>query len=438
MHGRMHKLSRAFRQRLRFPSSVQGCRPRLEELELRLAPSADVLTYHNDSFNSGQYLNETTLTPANVNVADFGKVFTTPADGRVYGQPLYLPGVSITTGASQGTHNVIYTATEHNSIYAIDADTGQVLWQDNFNQPSAGVTPVPSSDVGGVIQPEIGITSTPVIDPTTNTLYTCVYTKEVRSGANHYVYRFHAINISNGQEQFGGPLLVADTIYDGTNFTFVSGPVVHGTGLGSVGGTVTLNAARQLQRPGLTLANGTVYVAFGSHNDQEPSHGWILGFNHADAQNQLQLVAAFNVTPNGKLGSIWQSGGKIAADSNGFLYAMTGNGTFDTTLDANGFPVQGDYGDSFIKLAVDPSSSPTNQNENGWGLKVVDYFTPHNELALEAGDIDIGSGAPLLFPDSAGSTAHPHLLAGGGKAGTYYLIDRDNMGKFNPSTDNIV
>jgi fibronectin type 3 domain-containing protein len=413
-------------------------RPFLEVLESRLAPSADVLTYRDDGFNTGQTLSETALTPANVNTTDFGKLFTVPLDGRMYAQPLYKQGVSITSGSSTGTHNVIFAASEHDSVYAIDADNGQTLWQDSFINPAAGVTPVPSVDVGAVVLPEIGITSTPVIDPTTNTLYTCVYTKEVRGGANHYVYRFHALDLSSGQEQFGGPLLVADTIFDGLNYTFVSGPAVHGTGVGNVGGTLTLNTFRQLQRPALTLDNGTVYVAFGSHNDQEPAHGWILGFNHADTHNQLQLAAAFNVTPNGDLGTIWQSGGKLAVDQSGFLYAMIGNGTFDTTLDANGFPVNGDYGDTFVKLAVDSSSSPTNQNKNGWGLKVVDYFAPHNVQTLTSTDLDIGSGAPLLLPDSAGSPAHPHLLVGGGKAGTLYLIDRDNMGKFNPSTDNIV
>jgi fibronectin type 3 domain-containing protein len=407
-------------------------------LESRLAPSADVLGYHNDGFSTGQDLSETELTPANVNVADFGKLFSTPVDGYVYAQPLYKSGVNIPTGPGAGTHNVAYVATEHDSVYAIDADSGQVLWKDSLIDPASGSTSVPSSDIGGVIQPEIGITSTPVIDPATNTLYVVAYSKEVRGGANHYVYRLHALDLSSGQEQFGGQLLIADTILAGVNFTYVSGPAVIGIGAGGSGGTVPFNAVRQLQRPALTLVNGTLYVAFGSHNDQSPAHGWVLGFNHADVQSRLQLVAAFNTTPNGGLGSIWQSGGAITADNNGNLYFVTGNGTFESTLDASGFPVNGDYGDSIVKLAPDPNSNPTHQNKNGWGLQVVDYFTPHNQQALANADLDLGSGGPLLLPDAAGSFAHPHLLAAGGKDGTLYLIDRDNMGKFDAATDHVV
>jgi fibronectin type 3 domain-containing protein len=414
------------------------CLPRLEELESRLAPSADVLTYHNDNSDTGQYLGETVLSPANVNVADFGKLFSTSVDGRVYAEPLYKSAVNILTGPSQGIHNVVYVATEHDSLYAIDADNGQVLWQDSFINPAAGITPVPTSDVGGSISPELGITSTPVIDASSNTLFLITYTKAVVGAANHYRYQIHAIDLSSGKEQFGGPLLFADTIFDGTNYTYVSGPVVNGTAPDSVGGKVFFNVPRQLQRPALTLVNGTIYAAFGSNGDITPSHGWILGFDTADAQHNLRLAAAFNTTPNGGLGTIWQSGGRIAVDASGNLYVMTGNGTFDTTLDANGFPVNGDYGDTILKLVADPGSSPTNQNKNGWGLKVVDYFTPHDTVNLEMLDLDLGSGAPLLLPDSAGSASHPHLLLGGGKAGTLYLIDRDNMGKFDPAADHVV
>jgi fibronectin type 3 domain-containing protein len=346
--------------------------------------------------------------------------------------------MSITVGPSPGVHNVVYVATEHDSVYAIDADSGQVMWQDSFINPAAGVTTVPTADVGAVVLPEVGITGTPVIDLTTKTLYVIAYTKEVTAGANHYVYRLHAVDLRNGQEQFGGPLLLADTILNGSSFSYVSGPAVNGTGAGNVSGQVSFNAVRQMQRPGLTLVNGTVYAAFGSHNDQLPCHGWVLGMNHADPSNQLQLVAAFNTTPNGVLGSIWQSGGMMAADDSGNLYLMTGNGTFDTSMDGSGFPVNGDYGGTFLKLAPDPSTSAANQNKNGWGLKAVDYFAPKNVSLLNQQDLDVGSGAPLLLPNSVGSAAHPHLLIGGGKDGTLYLIDRDNMGKFNTSADQIV
>jgi hypothetical protein len=395
-----------------------------------------MLTYHNGNANHGKSQNETILTPANVNATTFGKLFSTALDGFVYAQPLYKTSVSISTGTFPGTHNVVYVATENDSVYAIDGASGSVLWNTSFLNPSAGVTSVPNLDVHGVIQPEIGITSTPVIDPTTNTLYAMAYTKEVVGTTSNYVYRLHALDIRSGQEQFGGPLLVADTAYDGTNFTFVSGPAVNGTGVGGSGGVVPFNAVRELQRPGLTLVNGQVYAAFGSHNDLNPTHGWLLGFSAAGGK--LQLTAAFNTTPNGALGSIWQSGAKVAADSSGFLYFETGNGTFDTTLNSSHFPNKGDYGDSFLKLAVDSSSSPSHQNINGWGLKVVDYFTPFNQQALAAADADLGSGAPLVPPGSAGSLSHPNLLIGGGKDGTVYLIDRNNMGKFDPTKDHIV
>jgi hypothetical protein len=305
----------------------------------------------------------------------------------------------------------------------------------SFINPGAGVTSVPSGDTGdSSLGSEIGITSTPVIDPTTGTIYVEVKTKEVVNGASHYVQRLHALNIGNGSEVLGGPALIADTIFDGNNFTYVSGPTVNGTGEGSSNGQITFNSLRQVNPAALTLAGGTVYMAFASPGDIGPYHGWILGYS---AQN-LSLVAAFNDTPNGSEGGIWQSGGRITVDPQGFLYLETGNGTFDTTLTPSGFPSGGDYGDTLLKLAVDPNSSPTNQNINGWGLKVVDYFTPSDQASLADGDLDLGSGGPLVLPDSAGSTSHLHLIVGSGKEGAIYLIDRSNMGKFDPNTDHVV
>jgi hypothetical protein len=419
---------------------TRNYRPTLEVLESRLAPSADVLTYHNDNASTGQDLSETVLTPANVNAASFGMVFTAGLDGQVFAQPLYMANVTITTGSHQGVHNVVFAATEFDSVYAIDATAGTVLWHDNFTNPSAGVTPVPSNDVKNQdIAPWIGITGTPVIDPATDTIYVLARTKEVTGGNNHYVDRLHALDLSNGGEKFGGPLVVADTISnDLTTYTFVSGPSVNGTGMGSVGGKITFNALIQNQRPALTLANGTVYVGYASHGDKGPYHGWVLGFNTAGAGQTLQLVAAFNATPNGLKGGIWMSGGKIAADDAGNLYLTTGNGTLDAGLNAQGFPSKGDYGEAFLKLVVDPNSNPTHQNQNGWGLKVADYFRPFNAKTYNMGDMDLGSGAPLLLPDSAGSATHPHLMIAGGKLATVYLVDRDNMGKFDPSRDHVV
>jgi hypothetical protein len=402
--------------------------------------SGDVLNYHNDNVSDGQSLTEAALTPSDVNPTTFGKLLSTPVDGQVYAQPLYMAGVAITTGPHQGIHDVAYVATEHDSLYAIDAGTGSVLWQDSFINPAAGVTSVPAADVNSsAITPEIGITGTPVIDPSTNTLYLDANTKEVSGGNNHYVHRLHALDIGSGAEQFGGPYTNADTISnDLSTYTYVSGPTVNGTGEASVNGQVHFNALRQLQRPGLTLANGDVYVAYGSHDDTIPYHGWLLGFHHAGAGQTLQLAAAFNTSPNGGRAAIWQSGGRVAADSAGNLYFETGNGTLDSSEDANGFPAAGDYGQSFVKVAPDPNSSPTNQNINGWGLKAVDYFTPYNAAALNTSDHDLGSGVPMVLPDSAGIPTHPHLLLGGGKLGTLYLIDRDNMGKFDPNTDHVV
>jgi hypothetical protein len=409
-------------------------RPVLEVLEQRLAPSANVLTYHNDSASDGEYLSETVLTSANLNQATFGKRFTAGLDGQVYAQPLFVAGVTITTGSHQGTHNVVYVATQHDSVYAVDGDSGTVLWQDSFINPAAGVTTVPSGDVREFgISPEIGITGTPTIDLGSNTLFVVAATKEVVNGSNHYVDRLHAIDLGSGAETRGGPAVIADTVYDGSSFTFVSGPSVNGTGDGSVGGVIPFNTVRHLQRPGLTLANGDVYIAFGSHSDTKPYHGWVLGYN---AQT-LALDAVFNDTPNGSDGGIWQSGGSVAADAAGDLYFESGNGTFDTTL-KNGFPVNHDFGDSFVKLALDPNSSPTHQNGNGWGLKVADYFTPFDQANLASHDLDLGSAAPMLLPDSAGSATHPHLLVGSGKEGRIYLIDRDNMGHFHAKYDAVV
>jgi Domain of unknown function (DUF4214) len=425
---RLHKLLRR--------SLDRHYRPVLEALESRLTPSAvDVLTYHNDNASTGQYLVESTLNPGNVNSSTFGQVLSVAVDGQVYAEPLYMSNVNITTGAFQGTRNVLFVATEHDSVYTFDADTGAVLWHDSFINPAAGVTTVPNADVASKdISPEIGITATPVIDPTANTIYVEVKTKEILNGADHYVQRLHAVSVNNGSETMGGPALIADTIFDGSNYTYVSGPTVNGTGAGSINGKITFNALRQMDRTALTLYNGTIYMGFASHNDIGPYHGWVLGYS---AQN-LALVAAFNTTPNGTEGGIWESGGRIAISPQGALFLETGNGTFDTTLDANGFPIQGDYGDSFIKLAVDPSSSPTNQNINGWRLKAVDYFTPRNQAALDANDRDLGSGGPLLLPASVGSTAHPLLLVGAGKQGVIYLIDQNNMGKYHSKANDVV
>ncbi len=396
--------------------------------------STNITNYHVDQSSTGQNLSETILTPSNVNSSQFGKLATVPLDGQVYAQPLYVANVPISTGAVQGSHNVVFAATEHDGLYAIDAQSGNVLWRDSFINPAAGITTIPSGDVFSEdISPEYGITGTPVIDPNTNTLYVVANTKEVRGDGVHYVYRIHAIDITNGAEKAGGPATIGDTLVNGAAYTFISGPTVAGNGHGSVTGTLTFNALWELQRAGLTLANGTVYVAFGSHSDLGTGHGWIMGFN----PQSLAMTAAFNTTPNGDLGTVWQSGNSITVDDQGNLYVTTGNGSFDTTLDQNGFPINHDYGQSVVKLAVDPNSSAGNQNPNGWGLKVVDYFTPFNQQALDDQNLDL-SGGVMLLSDQDGSAQHPHLLVAAGKQGRVYLIDRDNMGKFDPNADHVV
>jgi hypothetical protein len=353
-----------------------------------------MFTYKYDNARTGQNLNEAVLTPANVNMTQFGKKFTFNVDGYVYAQPLYVQGVTV---SGQGTHNVVYVATEHDSVYAFDADGNSTspLWYGNFTNSAAGVTTVPTGDVGSTIFPEIGITSTPVIDPNTGTIYVEAFTKE--NGA--YFQRLHALDITSGTEKFGGPVTISGS--------------VPGTGAGNDGaGNVPFQANLELQRSALLLVNGTIYIAFASHGDNGPFHGWVFAYSAAD----LSQVGIWNSTPNGQDGGIWQGGGGLAADSAGAVYGLSGNGT------ADGGP---DYGDSFFKLTL-----------GGGGLSVADFFTPANQQALSNTDVDLGSGGPLLLPDQPGT--HPHLITSAGKEGKIYLLDRDNLGHYSTAGDNVV
>ena len=389
--------------------------------ESKAQAQVNVLTYHNDNARTGQNLHEALLTPANVHVGTFGKLFAYPVDGYIYAQPLYVSNVVV---PGQSLRNLVFVATEHDSVYAFDADgrAPGLVWSRSFLDPAHGVTTVAADDVlSSSLVPEIGITSTPVIDGTSGTLYVVAKTKEVLgAGSVHYVQRLHALDITTGAEKFGGPAVIADTILaaDGS-YGYVSGPIVAGTGDGSVNGsTVVFNALRQLNRPGLLLLNGVVYSAWGSHDDNGPYHGWILGHN---AQT-LALVALFNTTPNGGAGAVWMSGAAPAADAAGNLYVATGNGTF-----APLGVVSSAYGDSVLKLALRT------------GLTVVDFFTPFQQAALDADDSDLGSGGVLLLPDQPGT--RPHLLLAAGKTGAIYLIDRDNLGGYQEcgaTCDNVV
>ncbi len=354
----------------------------------------NVLTYHNDNARTGQNLQETILTPANVNRTQFGRLFTQSVDGYVYAQPLYVSNVVV---PNKGTHNVVYVATERDSVYAFDADdrvgsNASPLWQVSFVNARARVNPVPARDAGANdIVPQIGITGTPVIDGTSGTLYVVANTKEYQGRSHAYVYRLHALDIATGAEKFGGPVVITASV----------------PGTGDGGTTDILDPLRHLQRPGLLLANGIVYIAFGSHGDVGTYHGWLIAYD----ATTLQQLGVYNTTPNGAQGAIWQSGAGPAADANGDIYFETGNGDFDANTGG------GDYGDSLVKLT------------GGGVLTVADYFTPFDQAALNQADQDFGSGAPLLLPDEPG--AHPHLAVGCGKEGTIYLIDRDNMGQFN-------
>ena len=393
--------------------------PTLEWLEPRLAPAnVDVLSFHNDPSLSGANLQETVLTRANVNPTQFGKLFSQPVDGYVYAEPLYKVNLTI---PGMGTHNVAFVATEHDDVYAFDADSNtganaNPLWYHSFLDPANGITAVPSPSVvsNSDIVPEIGITGTPVIDGTTNTLYVVAKTQETRSGVPHYVQKLHALDITTGNER-AAPYTIADTVQGGpeggwTNVTDIS---VNGVGDGADGGVVRFNAARENNRPALQLVNGVVYVGWSSHSDFRPFHGWVIGF---DAQT-LQPVKVFNTSPNAGGNGLWQSGGAISADAQGNLYFALGNG-FPGPQGQDAFnPALGNWSESVLKL------STTGQ------LTVADYFTPFEWRTLDSQDADLGSGGVMLLPNSVGSAAHPRLMVELGKSGKLYLIDRDNMGQ---------
>jgi len=424
--------------------------------------ATDVLSYHNDSQSTGQNLTETILNPSNVAASNFGQRFITSVDGQVYAQPLYKANVNVVSGPAAGVHNLVFVATQHDSVYAIDAQSGNVIWQTSFLtnglSGATSITTMPSGDTGsGDITPEIGITGTPLIDPATSYLYVAAKTKQILNSDNnnpHYVYTLYKLDITNGNPTANANIvtktIIADTVNQNNSNTYghrtatsptaVQDPFVVGTGYNNEAVTINtqsrvyFNSQRQMNRPGMALYNGNLYIAFASHGDNGPYHGWMLGFD----KNTLALTAALNTTPNGGLGGIWQGGGTIGQDGAGVFYFETGNGDFDTTLTAQGFPQKGNYGDCFVRVELDATTTAASQNQNGWGLKVTDYFSPYNNQNLNGGDTDLGSGGPLILPDSAGSAAHRHILLGGGKEGKLYLIDRDSMGKFSTTTDNVV
>jgi len=364
------------------------------------APAATplrVLTWHNDNPRTGQNLNETILTLGNVNTTQFGKKFILPVDGWVSAQPLYFSNVSV---PGQGTHNIVYVATENDSVYAFDANgvPATPLWHRQFTDPAGGITAVPCADTPSCnLSPVLGITSTPVIDASTGTLYVVAFTDE----NGEYFQRLHALNIATGAEKFGGPVAIQAS--------------VNGTGTGSVGGKITFDPLIQLQRAALLLSNGVVYISWGSFADLENYHGWIMGYS----ASTLAQVGLFSDTRNGAEGGIWLSGGGPSTGPDGSIFVQTGNGTFDANTSG------ADFGDSFLRFSPKTGLS-----------MVADYFTPTNQATLRSGDIDLGSGAALILPGQSGSFTYE--LIGAGKQGIIYVVNQQNMGKFNATKNNVI
>jgi PQQ enzyme repeat len=369
----------------------------------------DMATFKNDVSRSGQNPSETTLTPANVNSASFGLLHTVMVDGKVDAQPLYLAQVPISGAA----HNVAFVATEHGSVYAIDADAGTPLWQ--VSVLANGETP---SDTHSCTQvtPEIGVTATPVIDRTAGPHGVLYVVGMSIDKSSNYHQRLHALDITTGAEMFSGPAEIAATAPNSA-------------------GTTTFAPGQYEERAALLLANGQIYTTWTSHCDVAPYSGWIIAYN----QTTLAQTAVLNVGPNSGAvvangtkfnmngPAIWMSGDGPGADAQGNIYLLTGNGLFEPTLDAHGFPNQGDYGNSFLKVGSTASS-----------LAVADYFAMSNEVAESAADVDLGSGGEMLLPDLTDSGGNvKHLAVGAGKDSNIYVVDRDNMGKFN-ATQNLV
>ncbi|HMF64752.1 MAG TPA: hypothetical protein VK608_11745 [Edaphobacter sp.] len=368
----------------------------------RDAEAQDVLTWHNDNARTGVNHDEKLLTLQNVNSKTFGKLFTIQVDGKVDAQPLYVANLRI---ANEGLRNVLFVATEHDSLYAFDADRGKQFW--HIQLLKTGETP--SDNVScGQITPEIGVTSTPVIDRRAGphgTIYVVAMSKDSQG---HYLQKLHGLDLTNGKEEFGGPEEIRATF--------------PGSGAASINGTATFDPKQYAERAALLLVNGVIYTTWTSHCDHNPYNGWIIGYS----ARTLKQMAVLDITPNGEEGAIWQSGAGPAADAEGNIYLLSANGTFDTTLNPQGFPSKGDFGNSFLKLSMRDRR-----------LSVADYFTPFNVVAENAVDQDLGSGGAVVLPDmrdASGKTQH--LVVGAAKDLNIYLLNRDAMGKFNPGEGN--
>jgi hypothetical protein len=341
-----------------------------------------VLTSQYDAARTSANLAEKLLTPQNVNSRQFGKLLSLAVDGDVYAQPLYLPGVNV---PGKGVHDVVFVATEHDSVYAFDSrgQPREPLW--HLSLAGNHAASVPERDVScPFISPEIGITPTPVIDRSTGTLYVLARTKEDDGFFNsRYVQKLHALAVTTGVEKFGGPTVINAPGFD---------------------------PLHENPRAALLLSNGRVYLSWASSCDVEPYHGWVMAYD----AGTLKQVAVLNTSPDDRESCIWMSDTGPAADQDGNVFVVTGNGLFNPGLH--------DFGDTVLKLRL-----------NGTSFELVDYFTPFNQGELNANDDDLGSGGPVLLPDQPGP--HRHLLLAGGKGGSLYVIDRDKMGKYRAGSD---
>jgi hypothetical protein len=360
----------------------------------------NVTTYHNDNSRDGLNASETILTPANVRSATFGKLSLLSVDGLVDAEPLYLSAVTV----KGQTHNVLYVVTEHDSVYAFDADSGTQLWK----VTALGSGETTSDNRGcGQITPEIGITSTPVIDRTKGADGEIFVVAMSKDGSGKYHQRLHALDVTTGAETTGSPTEIAGTY--------------PGTGDNSSGGNVVFAPGQYAERAGLLLMNSTIYLAWTSHCDARPYTGWVMGYN----EGTLQKTSILNLTPNGSEGAIWMAGDGLAADGAGNIYFLDANGTLDAKDTVTGFPVNGDYGNAMVKLSTAGSS-----------LTVDDYFETYDSINESNADTDLGSGGSLLLPDMVDAKGVVrHLMVGAGKDRNIFVGDRDNLGKYNPANN---
>ncbi len=367
----------------------------------RAQAQTDVLSWHNDAARTGQNLTEAILTPANVNSSTFGLIANVVVDGKVDAQPLYVSGLDV---KGFGTHNVLYIATEHDSVYAVNADTGSMFWK--VSLLGSGETTSDTRSCGQVT-PEIGITATPAIDRAAGphgTLYAVAMSKD---GSGNYYQRIHALDLSTGAEEFSGPVTVKATY--------------PGTGAGSSGGTVTFAAAQYKERPGLFVLNGNLYTSWGSHCDAGAYAGWLIAYK----ETTLAQTAVFDFAPTGSDAALWNAGAAPAVDSSGNIYVATANGTFDTTLTSAGFPNHYNFGNSLVKLKL-----------SGTTLVPEDYWSMDNSDAESEKDVDLGSGGIMLLPvfTDASKTAR-HLAVAAGKDHNIYIADTANMGHYDKSAN---